>query len=220
MPALNYWKQEEWDERPDTIYPFLSHVALTNSDKTVGLITNSVREYQVIGENYEVLAITLFRGVGFLGKEKLLRRPGRPSGIKLSTPDSQLHFDLGIVFANKSYEKLDLPRITKSYLTKVVTYNQIPYNAMKLNSESVNSPEEYSLFELEEDGMVVSTIKTAEDKSGVLVRLYNMNKTNKFLNFEDGVQLLDLNEKVVKETNEVSLEPNQFITMKIESTKN
>ena len=46
-----------------------------------------------------------------------------------------------------------------------------------------------------------------------------MNKTNKFLNFEDGVQLLDLNEKVVKETNEVSLEPNQFITMKIESTK-
>lgn len=221
--AMNYWKQEEWDERPDTIYPFLSHVALTNSDKTVGLITNSVREYQVIGENYEVLAITLFRGVGFLGKEKLLRRPGRPSGIKLSTPDSQLHgklhFDLGIVFANKSYEKLDLPRITKSYLTKVVTYNQIPYNAMKLNSESVNSPEEYSLFELEEDGMVVSTIKTAEDKSGVLVRLYNMNKTNKFLNFEDGVQLLDLNEKVVKETNEVSLEPNQFITMKIESTK-
>lgn len=28
--AINIWEEEAWDERPDSIYPFLSHVALSN----------------------------------------------------------------------------------------------------------------------------------------------------------------------------------------------
>ncbi|MFR3911885.1 MAG: mannosylglycerate hydrolase [Clostridium paraputrificum] len=88
--AMDVWEEENWDERPDSIYPMLSFVTLKNEERGMAVLTNSTREYEIIGEDYDTIAITLFRGVGFLGKEEMYRRPGRPSGIKLETPDSQM----------------------------------------------------------------------------------------------------------------------------------
>ena len=86
--AMDVWEKEDWSERPDSIYPFLSYVSGCG-ERGLAVLTNSVREYEMIGPDYSVLAVTLFRSVGVLGKEGLLRRPGRPSGIKMETPDSQ-----------------------------------------------------------------------------------------------------------------------------------
>src|SRR5690606_42094201 len=70
-------------------YPMLCYVGLSDERGGVAVLTDSSREYEIVGDSRDTIAVTLFRSVGVLGKEELLRRPGRPSGIKLETPDAR-----------------------------------------------------------------------------------------------------------------------------------
>ena len=170
-PAMEVWEKERWSERPDSIYPFLSFVRL-DSPEGLAVLTNSVREYEIVGENYDTIALTIFRGVGLLGKENLYRRPGRPSGIKMETPDSQMlgvqHYEFALT------ADLDhLPQRAKEYLTPLVFYNKMPYNAMKLNAPVQQTPYTYSLLRLDNPSVIVTTLKKAEEGSGLLLRCCN-----------------------------------------------
>lgn len=68
----------------------LNYAALQEGRNGMAVFSEGLREFEVIGEEKKTFAITLLRGVGLLGKEDLLLRPGRPSGIKMPVPDSQL----------------------------------------------------------------------------------------------------------------------------------
>ncbi len=166
--AMDVWEKEKWNERPDSIYPMLSYVAMDNKDG-LGVLSNSVREFEIIGEAYDTIAVTLFRCVGVLGKEELLRRPGRPSGIKMPTPDSQL---LGV----QTYEIAltsdiaNIGKVAKEYTTPVVTYNKMPYNAMKLNESKYTTPYEYSFLKEGSENFILSAFKKAQDKEGFVLR--------------------------------------------------
>lgn len=171
--AMDVWQQENWSERPDAIYPMLSYVAMENNP--LSLLTNSVREYEVLDNH--ILAITLFRSVGYLGKEELVRRPGRPSGIKMETPDSQLlttmEFDMALVIEKNPYY---LSRMAKEYLTPLISYNKMPYNAMKLNDVEFTTPYCYSLLEEQNDDLTLSVLKKAEESNHLLYRVFNTNR--------------------------------------------
>lgn len=170
-PAIDNWEAEKWSERPDAIYPFLSYVA---QDTTQGLsvLTNSVREFELVGEGFQTIAITLFRSVGLLGKEDLYRRPGRPSGIRMETPDSQMRgvqtYDLAL-----TADRVAVCQRAKEYITPLVTYNKMPYNAMKLNAPLVQTPYQFSLFSLDNPLVTLSVLKKEEEGDGLLVRCYN-----------------------------------------------
>lgn len=169
--AMDVWESEHWSERPDAIYPFLSYVA---QDTEAGLcvLSNSVREFELVGEGYRTIAVTLFRCVGLLGKEELLRRPGRPSGIRMETPDSQMHgvqsYDLAL-----TTDRAHLQRRAKEYTTPVTTYNKMPYNAMKLNTPTTAAPYGYSLLALGDADLTLSTLKKEEQGDGLLLRCFN-----------------------------------------------
>lgn len=171
--AMDVWQQERWSERPDAIYPMLSYVAMENNP--LALLTNSVREYEVLDN--QMLAITLFRSVGYLGKEELVRRPGRPSGIKMETPDSQLlttmEFNMALVIENNPHS---LSRVAKEYLTPLISYNKMPYNAMKLNEVMFTTPYSYSLLEQQSDDLTLSVLKKAEESNDLLYRVFNTNR--------------------------------------------
>ncbi len=166
--AMNVWEKEKWNERPDSIYPFLSFVS-TDATESMAVLSNSVREYEIIGDDYDTIAITLFRCVGFLGKEELFRRPGRPSGIKMPTPDSQLlgvnHYELALTTDGRN-----LAKTAKEYTTPVVTYNKMPYNAMKLNDSNYTTPYSYSFLAEESKDFVVTAFKKAQGKNGFILR--------------------------------------------------
>ncbi len=169
--AMDVWEKEGWSERPDSIYPFLSWVSGCG-ERGLAVLTNSVREYEMTGPDYGVLAVTLFRSVGVLGKEGLLRRPGRPSGIKMETPDSQLR-------GRRTYEialtacRDHLARTAKEYVTPFISYNKMPYNAMKLNPSEVKVPYAFSLLSETEGRVVLSALKKAEDEDKLIARFYN-----------------------------------------------
>lgn len=205
--AMKVWEKENWSERPDSIYPMLSYVTI--KDSSIAAITNSIREYEIIGKDYDTLALTLYRSVGFLGKEDLLRRPGRPSGIKMETHDSQLLKSMTFDFAITTYQNAeDLSWLAKEYLTPMISYNKMPYNAMKLNDVDFYVPYQFSLFEQLDCHLTLSTLKKSEKKDELIIRVFNTTKQNQSLHLNIPItQSVNLNEELILFDN--CIKPNQ-----------
>lgn len=215
--AMEVWKEEKWSERPDSIYPFISFVK-TDKEEGLAFLTNSVREYEITGECFDTIAVTVFRSVGVLGKEELYRRPGRPSGIKMETPDSQMlgwnHYDFAL-----TADSAKAAQRAKEYTTPLVSYNKMPYNAMKLNASEVKTPYRYSMISSDNPEIIVSAVKKEEKGNGVILRCYNASeKTRKgklHTEFEYvGEAMMDETDLGKEMKNDViSLEPNQIKTI-------
>ncbi|MEN3752409.1 glycosyl hydrolase-related protein [Mangrovibacter sp. SLW1] len=144
-------------------------------------MTNGLREFEVIASQADsprdTLALTLLRGVGVLGKENLLLRPGRPSGIKIPTPDSQTRGKLVCQFTLMPFAgtiiEAGVMAQARENNTPIQCYNKIPYNAMKLNVAERNIPATYSLLQKSPEGTVLSVLKKAEDADALILRVYN-----------------------------------------------
>ncbi len=201
--AMKVWEKEKWSERPDSIYPMLSYAAIENSH--IAAITNSIREYEVTGQDDNTLALTLYRSVGYLGKADLVRRPGRPSGIKMETPDSQLLKEMTFHFALTTYQQEeDLSLIAKDYLTPFISYHKMPYNAMKLNDVDFRTPYNYSLFQQLNDNVTLSTLKKAENEDALLIRVFNTKQDNQSLLMNIALdQSVNLNEEYIPFDNDI-----------------
>lgn len=216
--AMDIWEAEEWDERPDAIYPFLGHVGLSDDEHTVGVLTNSSREYEIIGEKFDTLAITVLRSVGVLGKEELYRRPGRPSGIKLPTADSQmleeLTLNLALTFVNK---RIEVAQDEKVYVTSVETYNQMPYHAMKLNKSKQVTSYVFSLFQIDNRDLVLAAVKKAEGSVEILARFYNPSRelASLRMNGKEDYILYSLKEVIRQKQFDGTVKPNQVITVRV-----
>jgi mannosylglycerate hydrolase len=153
----------------------------------------------------KLLVRNLFRSIGFLGKEEMLRRPGRPSGIKLPTPDSQMLGKITLDFAITTHsQQVNVARMAKEYLTPIETYNKIPHDAMKLNKEDVKTPLEFSFLKEIQPNIVLSTLKKAEKENQFVLRFYNPTNKEETAKFEinreiDNVYTANLNEKALEE---------------------
>lgn len=216
--ALSYWKEEDWDERPDAIYPFLGHVGLSEGHRAVGVLTNSSREYEIVGDKYDTIAITVLRSIGVLGKEEMYRRPGRPSGIKLETPDSQMLGEMTLNLALTFTEnRVAVAQDEKAYLTKTETYNQMPYHAMKLNKSKQVTSYIFSLFQVKNRDLVLTTVKKSENSIELLARFYNPSQEKLLLNMDNkkSYVLYSLKE-VIRDSNfDGEVKPNQVVTLRV-----
>ncbi|MGR5093895.1 mannosylglycerate hydrolase [Vibrio maritimus] len=184
-PAMDVWEQEGWKEAPVPVYQLMNFAAVENQTGGMALMTNGLREFEVISsksnEERDTFALTLFRGVGVLGKENLLLRPGRPSGIKIPTPDSQTRGKIVCEFALFGFAgnhiDANLMAEARDNVTPIQCYNKIPYNAMKLNVGEQDKPLTYSLLNKGKKGTVLSALKKAEDDDALILRVYNPAET-------------------------------------------
>ncbi len=196
--AMAVWEEEKWKEAPVPVWQLMNFAALQNGSEGMAIFTNGLREFEIINRNdpegstmaisgkKETIALTLFRSVGFLGKEEMLLRPGRPSGIKLPTPDSQVrgkqHYNFALFGFKGDHITANVMQHARDYNTPVQCYNQIPYNAMKLNVTSHDMPASYSLFSKNIEGSVLSAVKKAEDDNALIVRVYNASESDEISN--------------------------------------
>lgn len=161
--AMENWQEEGWKEAPVPVWNMLNYAALQEERNGLALFSEGLREFEVIGEGKKTFALTLLRGVGLLGKEDLLLRPGRPSGIKMAVPDSQMRGTLRSRFSLFSYSgtpfSAGVAQQAKAWLTPVQCYNKIPWDAMKLNKADVCVPEHYSLLTMSPVGCLLSALK-------------------------------------------------------------
>lgn len=180
--AMQRWQEEGWKEAPVPVWNLLNYAVLQEKRNGLALFTEGLREFEVVGDTKKAFALTLLRGVGLLGKEDLLLRPGRPSGIKMAVPDSQMRGPLTCRFSLFSFsgtpESTGVAQQAKAWLTPVQCYNKIPWDAMKLNRASFTTPESYSLLALSPTGCVLSALKKAEDRDELILRLFNPSESS------------------------------------------
>jgi len=184
-PAMAVWEEEKWKEAPVPVYQLMNFAALENGKAGMAIMSNGLREFEVIAsqgdENRDTFALTLFRGIGVLGKEELLLRPGRPSGIKIPTPDSQVRGKLMCEFTlcgfSGNHIDTNIMAQARDNVTQIECYNKIPYNAMKLNVGEQNLPMSFSLLSKQQAGAVLSVLKKAEDEDALIMRVYNPAET-------------------------------------------
>ena len=65
----------------------------------MSVVTDGLREYEIPEGRPSVMAITLLRSVGWLGRAGMPWRPGRASGMALPSPDSQIPGEFTVRFA-------------------------------------------------------------------------------------------------------------------------
>lgn len=181
--------QSTWQEPPISIEPTQSYVSLTDDTRGIAVYPKGVREYEIVGDDYNQIRLTLFRTYGYMGKENLIYRPGRASGERIiETPDAQLLKEMTYQFGFSTYQSsiddANVDVLAKEYNTELQVYEYAPF----LNGRLIFSQEEvqgtlikeYSLFSTS-NNLVVSSIKKAENNKGYIVRLYN-GKSDKVLN--------------------------------------
>ena len=182
LSEVERWKEEAWDEKPRTIEPMQSLVSISGTEGSLEIITESVREYQIIGDEFDKIAMTLYRSTPFLGKDNLNDRPGRESGTKARTPEAELlNVEINSKYTIRLYDELVedhlLSLTAKEVLTPIIGYqaaqfkNNTDYFVLIMPKEKNLSPE-FSLLETSKN-VVISTLKKAEGKSNLILRVFN-----------------------------------------------
>ncbi|MEZ8143269.1 alpha-mannosidase [Enterovibrio norvegicus FF-162] len=212
-PEMANWEADGWKEAPVPVYQLMNVAALENDKGGMAVMTNGLREFEVISskgnDERDTFALTLLRGVGVLGKENLVLRPGRPSGIKIPTPDSQVRGKLVCEFSLFGFVgnhiDANIMAEARDNVTRIECYNKIPYNAMKLNVGEQNLPLSYSLLSKAKTGAVLSVLKKAEDDNALILRVYNPAES-------EGVEDKVVFNRYVSAWNEASMDEHELPT--------
>lgn len=179
--ALWEANKEQWNEQPIAIETCQSFAGLFDDSRGVAVLPKGVREYEIIGEQFDTIRLTIFRTYGFMGKENLMYRPGRASGeTVIATPDAQLHktlsFEFSAAYFAESFDQANVAQLAKQAVTPIEVYQYAEFLNSRLiftlgDVEKTLSPS-FSLFEIE-GNLTLSVLKKAEDRLGYILRLYN-----------------------------------------------
>ncbi len=100
------WKAKGYKEFPCPITTNDNAIKIPQFDNFT-LLTKGNNEFEVVDQG---LQVSLFRTYGFIGNKDLIWRPGRPSGVHISTPDAelqkQLEFNFGFLFGSDNTASL------------------------------------------------------------------------------------------------------------------
>ncbi|MEG0256542.1 glycoside hydrolase family 38 C-terminal domain-containing protein [Vagococcus sp.] len=182
---IHDWQELGWREEPTTIFPMLNYVNAHDQSRSVTCFAKGIKEYQFVGENYEQIALTLFRSVGYLGRPDLIRRPGIASGNEFKyvpTPDSQLEQVLTFKFMIQLTRTYDPAQIMKDFQTQVVS---IPfYQIQEMNrftttlkyfvsNKLQTETQANELLTIDSSSLVFSSLRASRVGEGIDIRVFN-----------------------------------------------
>ena len=223
------WREKGFAEAPVPIYALENIVALVDEKNTYGVITKGIKEYEVL-ENSKI-ALTLFRSVGLLGRDDLLWRPGRASGINnkiVHTPDAQMivemDFEYAITIRDSSEE---LFKLADKFIGRYTSYQKQCLNLFEERVERFELPlnlevsgEEYSLLKIDNSNVIQSVCKESYDKDGFILRLFNPGDSEEVVNLScdkfKSLKLTNLYEREIEEVSgEIKILPKGYVTIKL-----
>ncbi|MBU3092525.1 alpha-mannosidase [Clostridium sp. CF011] len=226
---LKNWRESGFVEAPVPIYALENMVMLKDEKYTYGVITKGIKEYEIL-ENSKI-ALTLFRSVGLLGRDDLLWRPGRASGINnkvVYTPDAQMikkmNFEYAITLRDSSEE---LFKQVDKFIGRYTSYQKQNLNLFEERVERFEIPlnldvngDEYSLMKIDNANIIQSVCKESYEKDGFIVRLFNPGYSEEVVNLYcdkfKSIKLTNLYEKEIEEVNgEIKVKPRGYVTIKI-----
>ncbi|WP_353949020.1 glycoside hydrolase family 38 C-terminal domain-containing protein [Sporolactobacillus sp. Y61] len=224
------WQQCHWVEKPIELNPLQSFAALSDAHATVAVFTDGAREYEVTGKHFSDLTVTLFRTYSYMGKEKLLYRPGRASGETIvPTPDAEMlginEFTLGVYYSDQTFDQAKVGHVSKMIYSPLQCYELAPFLNSRIrfirNEPSVKKlPVQKGFLDISGSTAVVSALKKAEKGSSVIIRCFNnFIKNSAAVIFPDDAESVDLDEATRAEQKDTgchfTLATSEFKTYKL-----
>ncbi|MEZ8099348.1 alpha-mannosidase [Vibrio bivalvicida] len=230
-PSVEGW-QARFRECPVDIETTDGAIAIEQAGKAVVINGRGLKEFQVLpGEQSDVIALTLFKATGKLGKDDLLWRPGRASGINntvVYTPDAQLQKSMSFAFsiampADASHQTLRA--LESQYLDLPFSYQKQSLNSFEnrlerfqVRFDARSAVKSFSLFEVNQPLTLSSIGHSFYQDNAVIVRLFNATEeaqqldTTAFAHFAQ-VERVNYREQSVEQ--EWSVKPNNSIDLRI-----
>ncbi|MFB4162226.1 glycoside hydrolase family 38 C-terminal domain-containing protein [Alteribacillus sp. JSM 102045] len=200
LPQVDYWEKEQWEEKYYPIYPHQKYVDVSDGEKGLSVLNKGLPQYEILDGNTPTIALTLLCGTDYMGKQDLIHRPGRRSGLHVETPDSSLlgRYEMEYSFIPHSGNEAEAEIGLKAdeYTASMV--------AVQINepSDTQRFSDKNSFFELDHPFMAISAVKKCENDDNVIIRIYNTtDKEIPFVHaqingkFFKKAELADLNEK-------------------------
>jgi len=156
-------------EHPAMVAPMQRFVTISDNSKGLTLIVKGLPEYELKVDKRGELALTLLRCVGKLSGRDLTTRPGGAAGWWNETPEAQC-------LGNHTFEYSVFPHkalgegVWTSILEQVEDFT-VPLLAVKRKSEQTVF--ERSFLSVQPKSLVLTSLKRADDESGVIIRLNN-----------------------------------------------
>ncbi|MCF1684758.1 alpha-mannosidase [Tetragenococcus halophilus] len=184
-PHLKVWREMNWKEEPTAIFPMLHYVNTHNEEQSLTVFSKGIKEYQIVGDKFDRIALTLFRSVGYLGRPDLLRRPGKASGNEfkyIATPDSQLQKKLTFKFSIQFEDHFSAAKLSRDYLDYALALPYYQIQDLNLFTTTlkyfVSNPLEEKVnyrspFTLNTNTLVYSSFRKSISDNGYELRLYN-----------------------------------------------
>jgi alpha-mannosidase len=229
-PYMKDWKENGFAEAPVPIYSLENFAGVSTDSHTFAAVTRGIKEYQVL-ENSGELALTLFRSVGLLGKDDLMWRPGRASGINnkvVYTPDAQMKqkmvFEYGIYVGDT--EPVEMFGLTDHYVARHASYQKQSLNTFEERLERFEIPypvkemdDKVSLLEMDNPSVVMSSCKRAYDDKSIVVRLFNPTESVHTVKLDhefSNVSITNLAEEFQEEAGTaITVNPKSHLTLKL-----
>lgn len=152
---------------PITQFPQRDFAAVCDDKSGAAVINRGLPEYEVLPEN-TTIALTLFRSIGWLTRFDLNTRIG-DAGPEIFVPDAQclrdMEFTYGFCPLDGTVEASGLPYISQCFNNELFACK---------NTVHAGEFKTLSLAEIKgSDNLRITAVKEAQDKNGVIVRLYN-----------------------------------------------
>lgn len=177
--------QERYRELPVDLETSEGIIAVAEEGKALVVNSRGMKEFQILGHEPAVIALTLFKSTGVLGRNDLDWRPGRASGINntvVETPDAQLlkplHFSFSVALAD-SADHLTLRQLENLATGQPFTYQRQTLHTLdhRLERFSLRLPERqlpahFSLLTLPEP-LILSALPHAQQSHGTVIRVFN-----------------------------------------------
>lgn len=173
--TLDVWQQEKWSEAPASLWPMQSLVMMHDGEQGIGVVTDGLREYEIPEARPSVIAITLLRSIGWLGRAGMPWRPGRASGMALPSPDSQIPGEFNARLALIPLHEGESPefwRNVENWRTPPVGWLDSGWARFKTNPHALTFPSAYSLLHWDTP-LHFSTLKKSQREDALILRGWN-----------------------------------------------
>ncbi|MFY0760904.1 glycoside hydrolase family 38 C-terminal domain-containing protein [Metabacillus dongyingensis] len=228
LEQVEYWEQENWEEKYYPIYPQQKFVDVSDDHKGISILNKGLPQYEILNGEKPTIALTLLAGTDYMGKQELVDRPGRRSGLHVATPDSLLlgkhEMEYSILAHQGNEIKAGIGVKASEFTTPFMT---VP---LSVKSERGSLSENCTFIRVEGTEMAISAVKKCENDNSLLVRIYNTTnqpidsakveinqeffKTIKVVNLNE-VSITELDERILFTANAIHLKdirPNEVLS--------